>query len=182
MEKEKNYKDEKYFNTTINLLAELDKIAETLVQNFKTEGKSYPVQEILEAKSFEKLWQVQPNNHTNRNAKKEYRGVYAFATVDKDNINFEYIGISQTTKRRFKSHTKRTTSGESSWAYLMIKHENPNLTTRELRTEKIKEYQQKRIHPLRFTFCPVDDNMLLHIAEVYCVNKLKSHWNSFETH
>jgi len=61
------------------------------------------------------------------------------------------------------------------------KKKYPNMT-KEQREKKIPEYKKKYIHPLKYTFCPIDDNMFLHIAEVYCVNKLKAHWNSFETH
>lgn len=42
--------------------------------------------------------------------------------------------------------------------------------------------QKKYIFLCRFTFVLIPDNMLMHIAEVYCVNKLKAKWNSFETH
>ena len=176
-----NYKGEKYFDTSSKLLTELDTICDTLVKNLKTKGKSYTAEEIVNADSFNKLWQETPNKHDNKYSKNEFKGVYAFATVDKGKIDFKYIGISQTTRRRFGAHTKRTTRPEASWAYLMIKHDYPKLTL-EQREKKIPEYQKKIIYPLRFTFCPVDDNMLLHIAEVYCVNKLKAHWNSFETH
>ena len=177
-----NYKGEKFFETSSKLLTELDAICETIVGNLKTKGKSYATEEIVEAKSFNELWQVKPNKHDNKYSTKEFKGIYAFASVDKNKkIDFKYIGISQTTRRRFSAHTKRTTRAEASWAYLMIKRDFPNMT-KEQREMKIPEYQKKFIYPLRFTFCPVDDNMLLHIAEVYCVNKLKAHWNSFETH
>jgi hypothetical protein len=176
-----NYKGEKYFETYAKLLSDLDKICETLINNLKTKGKSYTVQEIINAKSFNELWQETPNKHDNKYSKKEFKGVYAFATVEGNKIDFKYIGISQTTRRRFSAHTRRTTRQEATWAYIMIKKDFPNLDLKQ-REKKITEYQKKIIYPFRFTFCPVDDNMLLHIAEVYCVNKLKAYWNSFETH
>jgi len=64
----------------------------------------------------------------------------------------------------------------------MIKHELTDVETRELRELRIADFQKEHIHPLRFTFLPIEDNMLLHMAEAYCVNKLKVKWNSFETH
>lgn len=177
-----NYKNEKYFDTSPKLLVELDRICEMLVKNLKTKGKSYTAEEIVKSKSFNALWDEKPNKLDNKYSKNEFKGVYAFASVDKQNkIDFMYVGISQTTRRRFSAHTKRTTRPEASWAYLMIKRDFPKLT-KEQREKKIPEYQKKVIYPLRFTFCPIDDNMLLHIAEVYCVNKLKAFWNSFETH
>jgi len=176
-----NYKGEKYFDTSFKLLTKLDAICDTLIENIKIKGKNYTIEMIINAKSFNDLWQVTPNKHDNKYSKKEFKGVYAFATVDKTKTDFKYIGISQTIKRRFFHHTKRITRQEASWAYLMVKRDFPNLTLQQ-REKKIPEYQKKFIHPLKFTFCPVDDNMILHIAEVYCVNKLKAYWNSFETH
>ncbi len=177
-----NYKGEKYFDTSTKLLTDLDSICETLVKNLKTKGKSYTAEEIVNADSFNDLWQVTPNKHDNKHSTKEFKGVYAFATVDNNKIDFRYVGISQTIRRRFSGHTKRTTRNDATWAYLMIKREHPELKSTQEREKKIPEYQKKIILPLRFTFCPVDDNMLLHIAEVYCVNKLNAYWNSFETH
>lgn len=175
-----NYKEEKYFDTSVKLLNELDVICQILIDNLKNNERSYIAEDIVNAK-FNDLWPYKPNKYDNKYSKKEFKGVYAFAVVDKNKINFKYIGISQTIRRRFSAHTKRTTRQEASWAYLMIKHDFPKLTLQQ-REKKIPEYQKKFIYPLKFTFCPVDDNMLLHIAEVYCVNKLKAYWNSFETH
>lgn len=176
-----NYKGENYFDTSVKLLTELDIICNNLTDNIKKEGQSYIAADIVSAKSFNDLWQVLPNKYDNKYSRNEYKGIYAFATVVKNKVEFQYIGISQTIKRRFSAHTKRTTRQEASWTYLMIKRDFPNLSL-EQREKKIPEYQKKYIHPLRFTFCLVDDNMILHIAEVYCVNKLKAYWNSFETH
>jgi hypothetical protein len=179
--RENNYKGEMYLDTSHTLLIKLDAICETLIHNLKTNGKSYIVEEIIKNKSFNKLWEHAPNTPDKKNSKKEFKALYAFATCDNDKIDFMYMGISQRTRGRFSDHTKRNKSKDASWAYLMIKHNYP-LLTRVQRENKISEYQKKSIHHLRFTFYPIDDNMLLHLAEVYCVNKLKAFWNSFETH
>jgi GIY-YIG catalytic domain len=159
----------------------LDGICETLITNFRTRDKSYFVKDILQAKSFNSLWDVPPNNFDNKHSKNEYKGIYAFASVEKNEVDFLYIGISQTIKRRFGKHTTRNRKNEASWAYLMIKHDFSDLSIPD-RQLKIPEYQQKIIYPVKFTFCLVNDNMLMHIAEVYCANKLKAEWNTFETH
>jgi len=117
----------------------------------------------------------------NNDSKNEFKGLYAFANVKNGVVDFQYIGISQTIRRRFNAHVRRTTRPEASWAYLMIKKDFPNLNKEE-RELKIPEYQKKIIYPQNFTFVLIDDNMLMHIAEVFCVNNLKSYWNSFETH
>lgn len=57
------------------------------------------------------------------------------------------------------------------------------LENKKAEAERIIPLVQKNyIYPCRFTFVLIPDNMLMHIAEVYCVNKLKAEWNSFETH
>ncbi|MBH8571184.1 hypothetical protein [Hymenobacter negativus] len=160
---------------------QLDTICETLVNNLSTNNKSYTVEEIIKAKSFNKLWEHAPNTPDKKNSKNEFKGLYAFALVDKSGIDFMYVGISQRTRDRFSDHTKRKKRNYASWAYSMIKSSFPDLSKKEWE-EKIPTYQKEHIYPLRFTFCPIDDNMLLHLAEVYSANKLKAKWNSFETH
>ncbi|MBX2960261.1 MAG: GIY-YIG nuclease family protein [Flavobacteriales bacterium] len=176
----KNYNNEPFISTDLNLLKELDSISEKLHKNMITEGKSFIVKDILDKKKFNSFWDFEPHDE-NKYTKKEYKGIYAFASVTNGIVNFKYIGISQTIKRRFNAHTKRTTRQEASWAYLMIKKDLVEKTLKE-RESYIPIYQKEKIYPLRFTFFPIEDNMLLHIAEVYCVNKLHSYWNSFETH
>lgn len=180
-----NYKGEKYLDTSEELFIKLNEICEVLLDSFRNDKKSYPVAEIIKMKNyyqFNELWEHLPNIPDKKNSKNEYKGLYAFAHVENGDIDIMYIGISQRTRARFSDHTKKKKSKDASWAYLMIKHEISNLTTRELREVKIPDYQKEYIHPLHFTFYPIEDNMLLQMAEVYCVNKLKAKWNSFETH
>lgn len=183
--RKENYKKEAYLETSSELFTTLEEISETLLNNLRNEKKSYPVEDLIRIKyssEFNELWEYLPNISDKKNSKNEFKGLYVFAHVENDAVDCMYIGISQRTRARFKDHTKRNKSKDASWAYLMIKHEISDLTTRETRESKITDYQKKYIHPLRFTFYPIEDNMLLHIAEVYCVNKLKAKWNSFETH
>ena len=178
--RQQNYKGEKYFEPE-TLIHYLDNVCEALIANFQTNNKSYFVKDIIEANSFNNLWDESPNNFDNKHSKNEYKGIYAFADVVNGEVDFLYVGISQTIRRRFGKHTTRNRKNEASWAYLMIKHHFLELSIAE-RQLKIPEYQQKIIYPIKFSFCLINDNMLMHIAEVYCANKLKAQWNTFETH
>ncbi|MES2006328.1 MAG: GIY-YIG nuclease family protein [Bacteroidota bacterium] len=177
-----NYKKEKYFDTA-SLITYLDEVCATLITNFLTPGRNHLVKDLMNVKDrdFNALWHAAHNNEENKHSKNEFKGIYAFATVDRNDVDFHYIGISQTIRRRFGKHTLKKRKNEASWAYLMAKHHHPDLSNED-RQLKIPEYQQKYIHPVRFTFCQVDDHMLMHIAEVYCANKLRAEWNTFETH
>ena len=181
LQKIHNYKGEKFFETS-KLISYLDEISAQLVANFKSDINSHFVNHILDTNSFNSLWNDCPNNLENKHSKNEYKGIYAFANVDRNGqVDILYIGISQTIRRRFYKHTTRDRKNEASWAYLMIKHQHPELSILD-RQLKIREYQEKIMYPIKFTFILINDNMLMHIAEVYCANKLKAEWNTFETH
>lgn len=176
----RNYKGESYFEHS-TLFDYLNNLCEILEANMLSHENSYLVKDLLAAPDFNKRWQVTPNNPNNPRSKNEYKGIYAFASVMDAKVNFMYVGISQTIRRRFYKHTLRNRKNEASWAYLMAKHHHPDLSISD-RQLKIPDYQRQNIHPIRFSFCLIDDNMLMHIAEVYCANRLRSHWNTFETH
>lgn len=176
-----NYNDEEYIETSTELFDKLKYISDTLTDNLKTSEKSYYVEEIIKAKSFNKLWDLTTNNDENKYSKNEYKGIYIFAAVEDNKVDVKYIGISQTIKRRFFHHTRRTTRQEATWAYLMINHEHKDKNKIEKET-LIPFYQKKFIYPLKFTFYQIDNDMLLHFAESFCVNHLKSYWNTFKTH
>lgn len=169
-----NYKGESFFATGPKLLNQLEAIASELQRNMKDPKRRFKASDILSIRtnSFKKFWpDIEPLNPEHKHSKDEYKGLYAFALIEKSKISWQYIGISQTIKRRFKGHTLRKSKNSASWAYLMARSE-----------AEIPRTQEKFIHSCYFTFVQIKDNMLLHIAEVYCVNKFKAHWNSFETH
>lgn len=169
-----NYKGEPYLPTGRSLIEKLEGISQELHRRMKTPGMHHKASDILAIRSdsFKILWPEElPLNPDHRHSKNEYKGLYAFAIRAEAGINWQYIGISRTIKRRFKGHTLRKSKNSASWAYLMAKSET-----------EIPEIQKKRIYPCYFTFVQIEDNMLLHMAEVYCVNMFRSEWNSFETH
>lgn len=178
-----NYNKEPYLDFSKDLFDRLDGICAALVLHFKTPGKSYPVSELIsKASTFNTLWEYRPNSPGKKNALTEFKGLYAFARVEGEEVDFSYIGISRRIKARFSQHVNPNgRKNTATWAYLMASHDfsGPDKAARET---KIPEFQKSHIHPLRYTFYPIEDNMLLHLAEIYCVNKLRSNWNSFRTH
>jgi hypothetical protein len=181
----KNYKGEEFLNTNIQLLNKLNELSEELLHNLTNDGKFQLVKDILDGKNFKSAFpKIEPNNFSNKHSKNEYKGIYAFARVKGKKVYFEYIGVSRTIKRRFYSHTSSYSPSSSSWINLMLKkdHQDFHKYGKNKKKDAIEKLRSKKIHPCRFTFLKIDDNMLLHMAEVFCVNSLHSFYNSFETH
>ena len=132
---------------------------------------------------FKEFWKHILINNPNGNkfSKNEYKGIYAFAEYSNGKTRVLYVGISQTMRRRFFKHTKEKGKEGATWAYAMLKWHHPQLS-KEDRILMIPEIQNSLIKNCRFTFIPIESNMMIHLAEVYCANKLRAHWNSFETH
>ncbi|MBS1552233.1 MAG: hypothetical protein JST15_09230 [Bacteroidetes bacterium] len=183
----KNYKEEEFLKTNIHLLNKLNKLSLELKHNLTNDGKFQFVKDILNVKNFNSLFpKIKPNNLSNKNSKNEYKGIYAFGIVENKELFIKYIGVSKTIRRRFYSHTSSNSNSSSSWINLMLKKKYPDLKSLEKNKqwlkEAIKEIRLREIYSCRFAFLNINDNMLLHIAEVFCVNKLHSLYNSFETH
>jgi len=177
----KNYQDESFLETGNNLFNIVERICKDL--NTKMKSESYQVKDIIRISKnrFITLWpNNEPNKLDNKHVKNEYKGIYAFATKSRQGtIDWQYIGISQTIKRRFRGHTTGKTKNDATWAYLMAKNSNKTIKNP---ISKIEDFQLEHIYPCYFTFVKIDNDMLLHLCEVYCVNKLKSFWNTFKTH
>lgn len=171
----KNYKGEGFLSVDSDLIAKLEDIAWRLEQNLLSLDHHYLAGDILKRgrNAFHKCWpNLIPNNPNNPHSKNEFKGLYGFAFKSRNGkLDWQYIGISKTIKRRFKGHAIRKTKSDASWAYLMCRTQS-----------KIPRIQKNHIHLCYFSFVMVDDNFLLHLAEAYCVNKFKALWNSFETH
>lgn len=183
-----NYKNERFINTGTSLLNTLDKLSKLLFKQLNTKGMYCRVNEMLND-NFNDFWgktRIQPNNYDNKHSKNEYCGIYAFS-IQRGNKTFvKYIGISKTIRRRFRMHTSRNSMESSSWTYLMLKDyykiKKGQIITRK--KKKVDFIRKKEIYPCRFTFItiPPKKSMFLHLAEAFCVNKLHSKYNSFETH
>jgi hypothetical protein len=172
--KKTNFKKEQYLLMDHTLIIELNRISDTLQQQMMDSKRRFKVSDIISTgkNAFHTLWpDIDPLNKDNKHSKREFKGLYAFATIAGKDIDWQYIGISQTIKRRFRGHVLRSNKNSATWAYLMQKS-----------IEEIPRVQKEIIHPCYFTFVQVQDNVLLHMAEVFCVNKLRATWNSFETH
>lgn len=175
----RNYKNEKYFSCNSKLIETLEGYCSKLEKKMLSD--SFLVSEIHSHKKngFENCWLNIPYSPVEQTGKpKEISGLYAFAEKKGNKITWKYIGISRTIKRRFQGHTRRSSKNSATLAHL-IARETRNHKNAE---GEIPNIQKEHIHSWYFTFIQIDDNMLLHIAEVYCANKFQSHWNSFKTH
>lgn len=172
-----NYKDEEFTISGNKLLQKLETFASDLESNMLSNDKSFIVSKIPHKKIFDELFiSVIPNYHAHKTYKNEHNGLYAFALVEQDKVNFQYIGISRTIRRRFLNHTRGKAKSTASWAFLMAQNDELEDALKRL------SLKQLEMQIMRFTFIHIDNPFLRHMAEVYCANKLKSYWNTFETH
>lgn len=175
-----NYNKEIFLDVNNRLLLELETIANALCDNLADKKKHWIVSDLVKYKSFNKAWiDVKPNNFENEYSKKEFKGIYVFS-LNSNKSEIRYIGISKTIRRRFYSHANRL----SSWVHLMARDKYKNFKSfgEKRKREIFRKIQLENVYPCKFTFVKIDNNMLLHLAEVFCVNKLHSYYNSFETH
>jgi hypothetical protein len=172
-----NYKGEKYSVVGEQLLERLESISIELRTNLLSNDKSFLVAHIIKERNFNSVFiGVSPNYLEHKYYKNEHNGLYAFAIVQKRNVDFQYIGISKTIKKRFGDHVKSKAKNNANWAYLMAQH------TGDLNPIMKIPAKQLEIHGMRFTFIHIDNPNLRLMAEVYCANKFRSFWNSFDTH
>jgi len=180
-----NYKEEAFLNIDNTLQERLDEIAEQIKTQLTTPGQYLIFNDHPKfgRREFKKFWEhVSINNSDgNKYSKNEHKGLYAFGEITDGKLQVLYIGISKTIRRRFFGHSTMKEKNAATWAYTILKHQNP-LLSKEERQALIPDLQNTLIKKCRFTFVNEDSNMLMHLAEVYCANKLKSYWNSFETH
>ncbi len=185
-----NFKNEDFLTFDDQLLKDLKKIEDKIRLQFQTPGKHYPVAELLahSGAKFFKMWDEQnfPTypKEPEKKTGKEYKGIYVFASEIDGQLHYEYVGISRGIRQRFQWHAMGTINNHATWAWLMLKQEKKvdSKTDKKLVKELLGKKQQEMIHHCRFTFVPIESDMMLHLAEIYCANHLQTHWNSFRTH
>jgi hypothetical protein len=179
-----NYNEEAYFTCDGNLIKQLDGYCDELESRMN--NSRFLVSDMLNHKKsiFQNCWSDLVFNAPigKQEKKNEIMGLYAFATKKGDKLDWKYIGISRTMMMRFSHHTKSNHKSSATWAYQLAKKYVEKEELSKAIQIHIKKYQEEIIHPCYFTFIQIDDNMLLHIAEVYAVNKFQAEWNSFKTH
>lgn len=187
-----NFKGERFLTIDHQLLRTLEGIEARIRSQFEIPGKHYKVEELLKhsGSKFFKLWDEQEFPPYQKETEMEYRGIYVFANEKDNGWVYQYVGISRGIRQRFQWHVTGTIINHATWAWLMVEGKD------ELKQEKILDpqaYKQKVkallkakqaeiIHPCKFTFVPINSDMLMHLAEVYCANHLSTHWNTFRTH
>jgi hypothetical protein len=185
--KTENYRQEKYLTIDQNLLNELQVVELKIREQMKTPGMHYPVAELLlhPGKAFFKMWDAQVfKTYTKGEDKKkvdEYRGIYVFATKKDGDLHYDYVGISRGIRQRFQWHVSGTIKNHATWAWMMLKEDGKvnSKTSKEEIKKCLKTQQEDVINHCLFTFVPIETDMMLHLAEIYCANHLRTHWNSF---
>ncbi len=197
-----NFKDEKFLTFDEKLLKDLKEIEDKIRLQFQTQGKHYPVAELLAhaGNKFFNLWNDKEfptyEKETPKKRTREYRGLYVFATERNGVLEYDYVGISRGIRQRFQWHATGSIINHATWAWLMLaekerlkaekKANKGNKEGLKAHNQKVKDLlkakQAEVIHTCKFTFVHIESDMMLHLAEIYCANHLKTHWNSFRTH
>lgn len=127
-------------------------------------------------------------NSTNRKySGKEIKGVYVL--VNETNKPY-YVGISQTIIRRLKQHVFGKSHNHATLTYLIAKHDYQNVEDKVYigaRSDlqyftKHREGIQEKLRNSRVLIKEIDNNFVMHAAEVYLACHYKCYWNCFETH
>lgn len=172
-----NYKGEAFAVDGSELFQNLEAIAAEVKSNLLSSERSFLVSHIIKEKYFNRVFiNFLPNNLEHKHYRNEHNGLYAFATVENGEVDFKYIGISRTIKKRFFDHTKSKKHNNANWAFLMAQHGGEESPLLGIPTKQLE------MHGMRFTFIHIENPYLRSMAEVYCANKFKSYWNSFDTH
>jgi predicted GIY-YIG superfamily endonuclease len=99
-----------------------------------------------------------------------------------------YVGISRTVIHRLLQHVKGRTHYDASLAYQIARKKHPHSASRSAAMEdsgfaEAFEQAKRYLGSLSVAFIPIEDDVELHLFEVYCAMELDtSEWNSFRTH
>ncbi len=99
-----------------------------------------------------------------------------------------YVGISRTVIQRLLQHVKGRTHYDASLAYRIACKKHPHSASRSDAMEDpsfAEAFEQAKAYlgALSVAFIPIEDDVELHLFEVYCAMELDtSEWNSFRTH
>ena len=184
----KNYAEEE-IPDFLELTAELSKRAEDILHEnkyhfhelfiFNEKGKYYEKNNALFSK-------IGFNTSLKKNGPiNEIKGLYIFYEDDTP----VYVGISRKLIRRLRNHFLGKSHFEASLVYLMARHEYDQkygLYIGERKDFPFEEYrkrlQQKMLNDWKIEVIPELDNYKLYYLEIILACKLKTYWNSFETH
>ncbi len=113
------------------------------------------------------------------------KGIYVLYDSDKP----QYVGISRDIITRLKQHFRGKKTNEASLVYLIAreKYDKENGLYRGLiRDFPFEEYREKIQSEMRnnweISIILENDNYLMHFKECYLACRLKTYWNTFETH
>lgn len=133
-----------------------------------------------------KVWEELEKEESERRKMNEVKGLYIFY----ENSKPIYVGISRAIIRRLKNHFLGRSHFEASLVYLILrdKHDNTRgLYQGERATlpqflDERASMQAKMRADWDIRILPMQDNYMMYFIEFYLACKLKTKWNSFETH
>lgn len=108
----------------------------------------------------------------------DIKGFYVFAELKNRNWVPIYIGISQRVIERLRQHLFRKSESSATLACLMCGIERKKITSAHIESEQEKKLRKMAVKVFPFH----GNNYHLQILEIMLAAKLKTYWNSFETH
>lgn len=181
-----NVWNERYPSNLIEELKEADEASQYLKEGVRNGPKLKELffqreKRIYKKSDFFEQLKTAPNYKSkSRKKNNAFSGLYLFA--EPKTLNPAYVGISNTIARRMKQHGWGTGHNQSSFAYLMAKHEEKHQGPRnEIDLELLREYQQ-RVQEMTVAVWPLLDPWKMYFFEAAVAALLKTKWNSFKTH
>jgi len=182
---EKNYKEEAFPLEKLTSIDEFEIVLKNIKDNFNN-NNVVSAQEIINASS--------EKNGIKTLFRKTFgeiettKGVYVYAEkLDNNGFRPIYVGISKSIVERKRQHLVRTDKGTATLALKIARHVghiSDEEENKERVTGAIKTVQDEYLKNLWITIHPYPDtsNFLLPMLEIYLAIKLKTYWNTFETH
>jgi len=126
------------------------------------------------------------------NDRNDFRELYVIYFKE----NPVYVGISERLIKRVNSHIKGDNYRTSAFAYQVakkryLKDNNGNFinpksgkdyTRKEFYELKLVASARAEVTKMKIRILPIQDEIQLYLFEVYCAMKLKTAFNSFDTH
>lgn len=149
------------------------------------EIKKRGIDDIIEAKksTFEKFGKFNAFASKKRLTKTELGGLYIFYTMEKDTIDFQYVGISRKIISRLRNHGWGSHSNSSTLAFLKAKEDGISRKSYNVKDSDIRQpYLKQVLNYYVFILPYMECTYKLQLLEVIAACNLQTYWNTFKTH
>ena len=195
-----NYKEEPYPENIASLHNYAEQLANEILEKLKTDNcpsinqlylelhKTCGVQPefsiVRDKKAFNDFGYVPNIKSGKAKSKNELKGLYIFGENTDGKVTPVYIGISRSIYKRLRNHAFGKLHNQCSLAYLMAKHDNPDIERANIHKNFQDELNTKKdiIQNYKVVLIPVKKDYDLYFLEVALAGILKTKWNSFRTH